>query len=246
MTLAHPAAILPLRRLGLPVSALAAGAMVPDIPLFLWWVRGYDVTHSLVGVAVVDPVLTVGVLLVWFTLVRDAVVDMAPAPIRARLAARARLSGRQWLLVPIGGCVGAATHLLWDSFTHPGRWGPRHIEWLRTEHGGLEGLKWVQYASGVVGLAIVLWVVVGYLRSLDPLPETRRAPVLPAAVLPSVIAVSLLVGLVSTVRSVPQGFHAMAFNGVVDSLIAVVVVGAATCLVWHAWRLRQSRMPALR
>lgn len=32
-TLAHPAYVLPLRRLGLPVSALAVGSMVPDVPL---------------------------------------------------------------------------------------------------------------------------------------------------------------------------------------------------------------------
>ncbi|QWC85882.1 DUF4184 family protein [Nocardioidaceae bacterium] len=33
VTVAHPAAILPLRRLGLPTAALAAGAMAPDVPL---------------------------------------------------------------------------------------------------------------------------------------------------------------------------------------------------------------------
>lgn len=246
MTLAHPAAIIPLRRLGLPVSALAAGSMVPDIPLFLWWTRGYEVTHSPVGIVTVDVVLTVGALLLWFSLARDAVVDMAPAPIRSRLAERARLSSREWLLVPIAGAVGAATHLLWDSFTHPGRWGPNHIEWLRTEHEGLVGLKWIQYGSGVVGLAIVIGAVVSHLRSLEPLPDGRRPRVLPPAVLPGVVAVSGLVGLLSAVRSVPDGFHAMAFNGVVDSLIALVIIGAVTCVAWHAVRLRQSRVPALR
>ena len=226
MTLAHPAAIIPLRRLGLPVSALAAGSMVPDIPLFLGWVDGYDVTHSLVGITVVDVALTVAVLLVWFSFVRDAVVDMAPASIRSRLAERARLTGRQWLLVPVAGCIGAASHLLWDSFTHPGRWGPRHIDWLWTEHAGLVGLRWAQYISGVVGLAVVTWAVVDHLRSLDPVPDARRPPVLPSAVLPAVVALAGLVGLVSAIRSVPQGFHPMAFNGVVDGLITLVAVGA--------------------
>ncbi|RHW25669.1 DUF4184 family protein [Nocardioides immobilis] len=63
MTLAHPAAVLPLGRLGLPMTALVAGSVVPDIPLFLWWVRGYELTHSLVGILVVDVVLAVGVVL---------------------------------------------------------------------------------------------------------------------------------------------------------------------------------------
>jgi hypothetical protein len=228
------------------VTALVAGAMVPDIPLFVWWFAGYDATHSLIGIVLIDPVVVVAVLLGWFLLVRDAVVDMAPASVRVRLAERARLTLRQWLLVPVGGCVGAATHLLWDSFTHPGRWGPQHIEWLRVEHAGLEGLRWAQYVSGVVGLTIVVWAIVAHLRSLPPLTEPRRARALPAPVLPAVVLASLAVGLVSTILSVPEGFHVMAFNGVVDSLKAVVLLGAATCLVWQVVRLRQSRMPALR
>jgi hypothetical protein len=238
MTLAHPAAILPLRRLGLPVTALAAGSMVPDIPLFLWWVRGYDVTHSLVGVLSVDVVLAMGVVLLWFLLVRDAVVDMAPPSVRERLPARARPTMREWLLAPVAACVGAATHVLWDSFTHPGHWGPRHIEWLRTEHAGLLGLKWTQYSSGVVGLAVVAWVVVQYLRSLDPLPDPRAPAVLPSFVLPLVVAASVLVGLVSAAIEAPRGFHSMAFNGVVDSLITVVVLGVLACGAWQVARLR--------
>ncbi|PWN01654.1 DUF4184 domain-containing protein [Nocardioides silvaticus] len=246
VTLAHPAAILPLRRIGLPVSAMVAGAMVPDIPLFVWWIAGYDATHSLVGILLIDPVVVTGVLLGWFLLVRDAAVDLAPGPVRARLAERARLTTRQWLLVPVGGAVGAATHLAWDSFTHPGRWGPDHIEWLRAEHAGLEGLRWAQYVSGVVGMAIVVWAVVAHLRSLPPLAEPRRARALPAPTLPAVVLASLGIGVVSTVRSVPEGFHVMAFNGVVDSLTAVVLLGAATCAVWQAVRLRQPRVPAQR
>lgn len=238
MTLAHPAAILPLRRLGLPVTALAAGSMVPDIPLFLGWVRGYDVTHSPVSILFVDVVLAIGVLLLWFLLVRDAVVDMAPAWVRDRLPARARPTMREWLLAPVAAGLGAATHVLWDSFTHPGRWGPRHIEWLRSEHAGLLGLKWIQYSSGVIGLAIVVWAVVSHLRSLDPLPDHRDPAVLPPLMLPAVLTASVLVGLASAAVEVPRGFHSMAFNGVVDSLITVTALGLLTCAAWQVARTR--------
>src|SRR5436190_2277820 len=170
MTLAHPAAVLPLRRVGLPMSGLVAGSVVPDVPVFLEWHRGYDLTHSLLGILVIDVALAYCVLLVWFPFVRDPLADMAPEQVRSRLAERARLTRRQWLLVAPAASVGAATHFLWDSFTHPGRWGPNHIEWLRAEHVGLEGLRWSQYVSGVIGLAIVIWVSRAYVRSLDPLP----------------------------------------------------------------------------
>jgi len=233
MTLAHPAAILPLRRLGLPVTALAAGSMVPDIPLFLGWVRGYEVTHSVVGILVVDVVLTAGVVLLWFHLVRDALVDMAPEHVRSRLPARVRPTRRELLLVPVAGSVGAATHLLWDSFTHPGRWGPRHIEWLRTEHGGLLGLKWIQYASGVLGLVVVVWAVVRYVQSLTPLADDRGPSLLPPVVLPAVVMVSGLVGVTTAAIKVPSGFHAMAFHGVINSLIAAAALGLLASGAWQ-------------
>lgn len=111
---------------------------MPDISLFLWWVRGSELTHGLLGILVIDVALAFGVVVLWS---------------------------------------------FWDSFTHPGRWGPRNIEWLRADHGALPGLKWVQYASGVVAL-------------------------------------------ISVARSVPEGFHAMAFDGVVDSLVAVTALSA--------------------
>ncbi len=239
MTLAHPAAVLPLRWLGLPMSAMVAGSMVPDIPVFLDWRRGYDLTHSLLGILVVDVGLALCLLLVWFRFARDAAVDMAPEQIRSRLAARARLPRRQWLLAIPAASLGAATHFLWDSFTHPGRWGPDHIEWLRVEHAGLEGLRWSQYASGVVGLAIVILVSRAHLRSLDRRPP-RGPSLLPWVTLPAILAVSVAVGLVSVVLAAPQGFHVMAFYGVVNSVLALLSLGAFACAAWHRARRRVS------
>ncbi len=240
MTLAHPAAVLPLRRLGLPMSALVTGSMVPDIPVFLEWHRAYQLTHSLLGILVIDVGLAVCVLLVWFPFARDAVVDMAPGQVRSRLAERARLTGRQWLLVAPAASLGAATHLLWDSFTHPGRWGPDHIEWLRTEHAGLEGLRWSQYVSGVIGLAIVIWVSTTYLRSRAPL-DSRGPSALPPVTLPALITVSVAVGLVSVIVAAPQGFHVMAFYGVVNSVLTLLALGAIASAAWHG--VRRSRTP---
>lgn len=50
LTLAHPAAVLPLRRCGLPMAALVIGSMMPDVPLFMRWSSGYQVSHSYTGV----------------------------------------------------------------------------------------------------------------------------------------------------------------------------------------------------
>ncbi|ROR90960.1 DUF4184 family protein [Nocardioides aurantiacus] len=159
ITLAHPAAVLPLRWLHLPLAAMVFGSMVPDVPLFMGWASGYALSHSLPGVITVNLMVALAGLCVWNAFVRDALVDMAPNPVRMRLAPRHRLTCRQWLVAPAAAVVGSLTHLAWDAFTHPGRWGVTHVAWLRADLGPLPGFKWAQYASGVIGMCVVLWAV---------------------------------------------------------------------------------------
>lgn len=223
------------------MTAMVAGSMVPDIPLFMWWRQGYDVGHSLLGIVTLDVALTMGVLLLWFFAVRDAVVDMTPEAVRLRLPERVRLTAREWLLAPVAGCVGAATHVFWDAFTHGERWGTRHVAWLSTEHAGHPGQRWLQYATGVLGLVVVGWVVVRHLRTLPLAPGPSRPAVLPPFVLPGVLVAAALVGMVSAVLQWPDGPHEMAFCGVVNSVITVLVLGLLTCFAWQivAKRRRQ-------
>ncbi|WP_028643596.1 DUF4184 family protein [Nocardioides sp. URHA0020] len=234
-TLSHPAAVLPLRRLGLPMTALAIGSMVPDVPLFLGWSRGYQVTHGLVGVVTVDPLLAVLVIAFWFGLVRDVLVELSPDVVRSRLAPHVRWTTRLWLLAPVAAALGALTHVVWDTFTHPGRWGADQIGWLHTEHAGLGGAKWAQYASGIVGLAIVTWSVVAHLRASVPIsspaPRSRWA----SLVVATIVASGAVAGLVTALAHAP-GLHAMAFNAAVNGIIAVVVSTTAVCVVWRAVR----------
>ncbi len=238
ITLAHPAAVLGLRRLQLPMAAMVIGSMIPDVPLFMRWTSGYAVSHSLIGVLTVNLIGTLVVLWGWNAFGRDALVDLAPDLVRARLAPEHRLSRRQWLLAPAAAVVGSLTHLCWDTFTHPGRWGVTHLAWLRADLGPLPGFKWAQYASGVIGLGIVLCAIVADLRSRparDPLH--RRA--LPAPVLPIVVCAAGTYGLVAGLARVDGGLHAVAFNGVVQGIIATTAGVLITCTAWVlATRLR--------
>ena len=236
LTLSHPAAVLPLRRLGLPASVMAIASMVPDVPLFLGSSAGYSATHRWTGVVTIDLLLTVGVVAVWFVVMRDALVDLAPDFVRRRLPPRARLDRRQLLLLPVAAVVGSATHVLWDAFTHPGRWGVRQVGWLQADHAGLAGHQWAQYVSGVIGLAIVTAAVAAHLRSAGlpfvELPARR----LPAATLAVVVGLAAAAGVVSALRTAPTQLDLMAFNGVVDSLIVLALGLVVVSLMWNARR----------
>jgi hypothetical protein len=242
LTLSHPAAVLPLRRLGLPMTAMVIGSMVLDVPLYLGSRRGYDIAHSPAAVPTVDIVGALIVLALWFAVLRDPLADLAPSAIRNRVAPRARPTRRQWVLAPLGAFIGGVTHVAWDSFTHADRWGTEHIGWLKTDHLGVSGLRWSQYVSAVGGLIIVCAFAVAHLRTLPVIREPRPARVLPAAVLPSAIAVAVTAGLVSALGKASVSLHSMAFHGAVSSVITLAAGIVIMCAGWQLLRQR-SREP---
>ncbi|TXC94356.1 DUF4184 family protein [Streptomyces sp. ISID311] len=172
-TLSHAAAVLPaIRRTGaargpLVASALVAGSFAPDMTYYAdTLVPGGmafgDVTHSLPGVLTVDVLVTVALVGGWL-LVREPLTALLP---RARQGPVHRfLRGRPWrprgpreLAALVGwflvsAILGAATHVVWDSFTHPGRWGTRLVPGLDQVVGGIPVCKYVQYGTSALALA---------------------------------------------------------------------------------------------
>jgi hypothetical protein len=163
-TLAHPAAVLPLRRFKfLPLVALIVGSVTPDLPYFvpLRFSRWLPDTHSIYGSFVSDIPLGLAALLCGFLLRRPLTTLMG---IRARalcLHAMERFTERplDWLLAPLAIFIGAWTHIIWDSFTH---WIVRRVSALSAPVtiGWYTGLVChvLQYVSSVAGLLVVaIW-----------------------------------------------------------------------------------------
>ena len=174
LTPAHPAVVLPLQRLGLPLSALVMGAMAPDAPVYLPIGVTYQTTHSGRGLPVAVLIGLV-MLWLWFAVLRDAVVDLTPS-LRQRVPARARLNRWQWLLAPLAVAIGAATHVLWDSTTHDWGFVVQGAAFLREEYGPIPLYRWLQHLSTVVGSAVVAAYGLHRLRRLPELPRPSAVP----------------------------------------------------------------------
>jgi len=193
LTPAHPAVVLPLQRLGLPLSALVMGAVAPDAPVYLPVGVSYRTTHSGGGLAV-DVVIGLALLWLWFALLRDAVVDLTRS-LRNRAPAQARLDRRAWLLAPLAVAVGAGTHVLWDSATHDWGFVVHEVAPLREEYGPFTVYSWLQIVSTVVGSIVVTAYCVHRLRSA---PVAPRPPAVdrPGLWLVPVPLTALVVGIV--------------------------------------------------
>lgn len=238
-TLSHIAAVLPLRARsgpGLPLAGLAAGSMSPDVPYFLPLVNWQTLsppTHSLAGLVTWD--LGFGLLLWWgWRSLAGAVHDLAPAWVRRRWQpADWPERGAAWLLVAAAVLVGAVTHVLWDEFTHGGRFAATSFEWVAatypTPWGAFQGYRLLQYASGVAGLAIV--VMVGWRQPVGPLPPAPN-PRLAVAAWWLVPAAAVVVALVRVVAFPVASMRGSAFVAVTTAIGVMVVVSVAI-LAWQ-------------
>ncbi|MCK0115975.1 DUF4184 family protein [Isoptericola sp. S6320L] len=237
-TPAHAAAVLPLGRSPLPMSALVAGSLAPDLPMFLPGRAGYELTHSGWGIVTVDVLAALAVVWIWFGLVREPYADVVPW-VRHRVAPTASLTRDQLVLAPLAAAVGALTHVVWDAATHPGRWIAVRVEWLQTVHGGLLGVQWAQYVSGVLGIAVVAGYTVWWLGRQ---PVSRRDPRVrrPLVWCLTAPAVALVAGIGAFATA--GSFHGGAVAAAVAGIQSLVLTVIAVSIAWH---VRASRAPAL-
>ncbi len=207
-TLAHPAAILPLRGVRvLGTVPLILGAIAPDLPYFLPGSLGRLIpqTHEFEASYSICLVLGYALLIAVYVLRRPLTALLAPRARWLCLHALApfRRGWRAWLLAPLGIVVGVWSHLLWDSFTHADGWIVHRVAALSAPVtiGSYNGplCHVLQYVSSAVGLVVmVLW----YARLRAPAvpsadPHATRSPALP--ILALVGTAALLIGGVQAI-----------------------------------------------
>lgn len=238
VTIAHPAAVLPLRGLGLPLAAMVIGSMAPDLPVFSRSWQTYGFTHSVLGIVTIDLAITLVLLAFWDLWGRDALVDTAPAAVRDRLPARAPLGRRAWLLAPLAAVLGSVTHVVWDAFTHAGRWGVRAVPWLQQVHGPLRGEQWAQHASGVGGILVVGLALLAVLRR--PVLDAGRPRRLPAATLPATVGVACLLSVGTFLSRLGEPVELAAFDAAVVGIVSLAVVLGLVTLAWSLAPVRSA------
>lgn len=235
-TLAHPAAVLPLRNLGLPLSAMVVGAMVPDLPAMMSIPGTRPWTHSLLAAVTVDLAMGLAALLLWYVVLRRPLVDLAPDPWRGRLPDRVSMSARTRLLCVPAVAVGALTHVVWDAFTHDDTWVTDRLGLLTDDVLGVHVYHWLQHGFTVLGLAVVAVALRRYLLALPDLPPKGR-PLVGRWALVVALCSGALLGMGIAVLVTPWGLEAMAYYGVVTSMLVAGFGATCVCVWWHVKRV---------
>jgi hypothetical protein len=163
-TISHAAAVLPLKKSPLPLAALMIGSMSPDFSYFFPFGLANTSWHNLRGILLFCLPAGLASWLFYVRVLERPTIDLLPEAWRVRvIRSDSRLSIRALILAAIAVIVGAATHVVWDSFTHANTTVTAAFPALRTEvfsfHVRPVRIYFVlQCLSSVIGLlALAFW-----------------------------------------------------------------------------------------
>ena len=168
-TISHAAAVLPLQRTRLPMAALMIGSMSPDFAYFLPTELGLPsgpglLSHSVPGLFSFCWPVALCVWLLFVHVLETPTLALLPEGWQAAFPRSERaLTLRNLALASIAVIIGAATHVLWDSFTHANTPMIEQIPLLESNSIQLFGrhfplFRFLQHLSTVVGLvALMAW-----------------------------------------------------------------------------------------
>ncbi len=240
-TLSHVAAALPFRRSRLIFSAVGIGSIAPDIEYFVRLRPGSGWGHTIPGAFCLSLPLGLAVLWLYHRFAKLPILNLLPEQVQRRLGPLLTPfrfgPSRRFLLILVSMLAGIATHIAWDSFTHPNTWLSRHWSFLHRSIwlpivGYARYSAILQDGSGFFGVAVlIVWFVYWY-RSTKPGPLSLRSPF--TAAHKAAIVVTML--SISTAGAMLRGFASVGFplHGRRAEFAgeAVVTLGA---LIW--WQL---------
>ena len=241
-TISHAAAVLPLRKLRLPLAAMMIGSMAPDFPYFLPGDLSRTNTHDLEGIFLFCLPMGLAVWLLFVHLLERPSIELLPEPWRLRIPhSDASFTFKSLALASLGIIVGALTHIAWDAFTHGDTPMTRLFPLLGEQAFSIRGRSvpvyfTLQVLSSLLGLIALAWWA---LRLRHDKPKTRavhasRIPLSDRArvgILLVMIAISVAAGL-ATYASITHApferrvFHAL-IMGMTTGLLAWCVAAAA-------------------
>ena len=254
-TLAHPAAVLPLRRFrSLPFLPLLVGSIAPDTPFYVPRALSslFPNSHTLEGSVLVS--LPAGLIVLWLLVaLRGPLTTLLWDPHRALVCAGLAeflRQPRRWLYAVPALLIGIWLHIAWDSFTHYDGWVVEHAAWLRVPLPlfGKEAAVYhlLQYASSAAGLlALFVWYRERVRRaraSTYPLPQRDWRPF----ALTAMLVLAAASGLLAAFQSPPAdraSFYMMASVTLTmgSGVLAVEVLTIGTLLAVNSVAQRRER-----
>ena len=239
-TVSHAAAVLPLRRMKLVWSAFIVGSMAPDFPYIVGSVDYREIGHRFPGVLFFTIPASLVALWLFHNFVKQPICLLLPAGVQVRLRRELGyfpfVPASRFARILLSIVLGIASHLVWDSFTHPFTWAFYHVPgldgWVHLPIlGAMPTHAALQYVSSLLGLiALAIWVLLWYRRTSPATPLLERES--PRSRFGLAIAMFAVAGTAGLVRAfILIGRPATGHNA--DKFMLVVGVTAMALAFWE-------------
>ncbi len=234
-TFSHPAAVLPfsyLPKKWVSLTALVIGSMTPDFEYFIRMKVSAKYSHGWVGMFWFD--LPLALLLLWLynTIIKDKLIDHMPAYFNKQLSAFKNSGANHTrpaiIAIVFSAVIGIASHLLWDSFTHPMGYFVKHHHILSRKvsvaNHFIQTYNILQHLSTLVGFLIILYAIAKL--PVGKLTSNRKGVfyywLKITGIAATILAIRLLLGL-----SLKE-YGDVIVTGISGMLIGLVIVSAIT------------------
>lgn len=159
-TVSHAAAVLPLQRFKLPLSALMIGSMAPDFGYFFSHEANRQLTHSFTSLVLFSLPAGLAVWLFYVYFLEKATITLLSDRWHTRFAHTDAITPVLIVRASIAIILGALTHLLWDAFTHRSTFMTDAFPVLL---GPTPGFSWLPIYHLLHGLSSVVGLVILYM-----------------------------------------------------------------------------------
>jgi hypothetical protein len=242
-TVSHAAAVLPLQRFKLPLTALMIGSMSPDFGYVFSYESSRQITHSVPGLFVFCLPAGLAVWLFYVYFLEKATITLLSDRWHTRFAHTDAITPALIARASLAIVLGAITHLIWDDFTHRGTFTTTAIPVLMAP---APGLSWLPIYHLLHGLSTVVGLVILYQWMQHLHRQPARSLIRPYKIsertrigaLWFLLGATVLVAVLEWLPYAHRRYDAQLFALAVGSMSGLFV---AWCLVAIGLRLKSRR-----
>lgn len=182
-TPAHAAIVLPLiRRQKFSATGLIVGTMAPDFEYFFKMSVSSEYSHTLAGLFYFDIPVVILLSLIFHTLVKRNLILNLPSFLQRRFLPTMHLDfvpylRRHWGIFLCSAALGAASHVVWDSFTHSSGYFVQELPFYHAIKIPYNGVRYpLFYALQHISTFTGLFIILVYIVCMPPAPAAVARP----------------------------------------------------------------------
>lgn len=247
-TFAHPAIVIPLKRISgrwFNLTALVFGSMAPDFEYFVRMKTVTTISHTVTGIFAFDLSIVIVLSILFQRVIREPLLLYLPRPLDHLFDGTRDVlwrinSMKEFFVFIYSALIGIVSHTIWDSFTHLNGVVVSNLSFLK-EYLNIFGYqipiyKFLQHGSTLVGLMLIgIFILTcpkrGNLNELSTVVKKRyKAYFWLIVMITALIVTCVRVGLDN------QPFNIQLFGTILVTLISGTMIGlllaSVTSKVW--------------